>query len=376
MANKLERKRVFVAPLDWGLGHAARILPLVRKLMADDQMVYIAATGRARYFFERELSNCHFIDFPRYNIRYSRTGFFVTRFMLITFPSMLLTMWREYRRLKYLQKQYKFDLIISDNRFCARHKDVPSLLISHQLRYKLPWPIHKMEWLPEYFNAYFFKKYTHIIVPDTNEPDSYTGELSHKMRYLQKNHIYYAGIINSFSTVKSKIGDPLNYLIIISGPEPQRTRFEKIIIAQINQLPGSVAVAMGLPEKKYKITIGDKVFYTYLNRDQMSVFMHRANFIIARPGYTTVMEMISLGKRGLLIPTPGQVEQEYLARFYEAQGWCHFVPQYKLKLKRDVLVAKGYPGFPASVTTSSENLRKLYKAILSGYLIKNPKSKI
>ncbi len=252
-----------------------------------------------------------------------------------------------------------------------------------------------MEWLPEYFNAHFFNKYDHIIIPDIADPHSYTAELSHNMRYLDQKKLYYAGIISSLSNqiitengnqsqnsghdlslrgakrrsnlmsthVTNKPTPHLNYLVIISGPEPQRTKFENIIKEQIHHLTGNVAVAMGLPEKKYIVTIGDKKLYTYLSRAEMVVFMSKADFIIARPGYTTVMEMIELAKRGLFIPTPGQVEQEYLARYYKKQNWCYFVPQHKLNLKNDIVAAKKYPGFPPSRITGEQNVVKLYKKL-------------
>ena len=170
---------------------------------------------------------------------------------------------------------------------------------------------------------------------------------------------------NLMSThVTNKPTPHLNYLVIISGPEPQRTKFENIIKEQIHHLTGNVAVAMGLPEKKYIVTIGDTKFYTYITRAEMAVFMRKTDFIIARPGYTTVMEMIELAKRGLFIPTPGQVEQEYLARYYKKQNWCYFVPQHKLNLKNDIVAAKKYPGFPPSRITGEQNVEQLYELLI------------
>jgi hypothetical protein len=392
------KKTVFISLLDWGLGHATRLLPLIKYLEHKNYIIYIGASGRAREVLRQEVSNCIFLDFPRYPVRYSRSRFFVTRFMLTTFPAMLLTMYREKKRLRILHENYNFDLIISDNRFSARIVDIPSLLVSHQLRYKLPWPLKKMEWLPEYFNARLFNKFNHIIVPDIKGQNSYTGDLSHNMRYLDQKKLYYAGIISGLRDQKTSemaiqlndsenrrslteaqqrsnrltelaVKQPvpqLEYLVIISGPEPQRTQFEKIIRDQIKELSGTAAIAMGLPEKNYKISIGNKIFYTYLSRSEMSKFMAAAEFIIGRPGYTSVMEMIELGKRGLFIPTPGQVEQEYLARYYQSRNWCHFIAQHKLNLTKDIAIAKEYPGFPRSEKNVNQNIEKIYNDLLIG----------
>ena len=179
-------KKVFIAPLNWGLGHATRLLPLIRKFLDHDYQVYIGASGRSKELLLKEVPNCHYIDFPEYPIKYPKSKFFVSRFMLMTFPRMLQAMRKEKRILKKLQAQLQFSIIISDNRFALALKNVKCYLISHQLRYKHPWPIGNMEWISEYFNFTLFKKYHKILVPDCAEAESLTGDLSHKMRYIQR----------------------------------------------------------------------------------------------------------------------------------------------------------------------------------------------
>lgn len=144
VAKSYPNKRIFISLLDWGLGHATRLLPLIKYLRHKNHTVYIGASGRAREVLRQEVPDCIFLDFPRYPVRYSRSRFFVTRFMLTTFPAMLITMIRENRRLQKLHDEFHFDLIISDNRFSARHQNVISVLISHQLRYK--WPGRSGKW--------------------------------------------------------------------------------------------------------------------------------------------------------------------------------------------------------------------------------------
>ena len=142
-------KNIFIAPLNWGLGHATRTLPLIKNCILHGYNVFIAAHGRSLELLQKEVPMCRFVDFPEYPIRYPRSRFFVTRFMLITFPMMLMTMCKEKKALQHLHKKYKFDYIISDNRFLVYIPGVKSYLISHQLRYKLPKPIRKLELLPE-----------------------------------------------------------------------------------------------------------------------------------------------------------------------------------------------------------------------------------
>ena len=188
-----QKKKVFIAPLNWGLGHATRILPLIKYLQNKNYLVYIGASGRSKEVLQKELDQCIYVNFPEYPIKYPRTRFFVTKFMLIIFPQMLLAMYKEHQRLKKLHEKYSFDIIISDNRFSLTLKDVKSILVSHQLRYKLPWPIQKMEWLPEFFNYYHFRKYDKIVIPDIQMGHTLTGELSHQLRYLPNDKLYYSG---------------------------------------------------------------------------------------------------------------------------------------------------------------------------------------
>jgi UDP-N-acetylglucosamine transferase subunit ALG13 len=277
---------------------------------------------------------------------------------------MILAMIKEQKKLRRLQKQHQFDLVISDNRFSLALKGVRSLLISHQLRYKLPWPIQRMEWLPEYFNFIHFRKYDKIAIPDVEHGKSLTGELSHQMRYLPKEKLYYMGIITELEKNNSNESELIDYFVIISGPEPQRTKFEKLILSQIGNLEGRVVIALGKPENNYKIRMGNTLIYTFLKRKEISNYMKRAKFIISRPGYTTVMEMIESGKRGLFIPTPGQIEQEYLAKYFRENKWCYSTSQYGFDLIAAEKIAQIYPGFPDNFSPTKENLDKLFHEVI------------
>jgi uncharacterized protein (TIGR00661 family) len=361
-----QSKKVFIAPLNWGLGHATRLLPLIKLLSSKNYLIYIGASGRSKEVLQREISKCVFFDFPEYPIKYPQSRFFVTRFMLIIFPQMLIAMIKEYQKLKKLNKEYDFDLIVSDNRFSLSLKNVKSLLISHQLRYKLPWPIKQMEWLPEYFNYYHFRKYDKIIIPDIETGDTLTGELSHEMRYLPKNKLYYLGLITDLMQLEGNENEEIDYFVIISGPEPQRTKFENLIYHQLAKLKGRVIVTLGKPEKNYKIRMGNAEIYAYMTREKISHYLARAKFIISRPGYTTVMEMIESGKCGLFIPTPGQIEQEYLAKHFLKNNWCYAKSQFRFDLESDVEIAKSYSGFPKNFSRTNENLDKLYRDVIEG----------
>lgn len=359
----MKPKKIFFAPLDWGLGHVTRILPLIRRFLRQGDQVYVATCGRALELLKKETPGCVFLDFPQYPIRYPRGKYFVTRFMFVTYPQMLLAMRREKQALRQLQQHYQFDIIISDNRFCINLPGVKSFLISHQLRYKLPWLISKFEMIPEYFNYLFFNKYDRIIIPDFAGQAELTGELAHRLRFLSDSKILYPGIICDLPPASEFNQEKIDFLILVSGPEPQRSIFERIIFKQVNLLKGRTIVALGKPEKKYSIRKGNATFYSYLDRQQIADYMRQADFIICRSGYTTIMEMVELKKKGVFVPTPGQIEQEFLARYYLHKGWCYYMPQHKFNLKVAVSKGKEYPGFPDYLGSTGQNLDLLFDTL-------------
>jgi uncharacterized protein (TIGR00661 family) len=359
----MKPRRIFFAPLDWGLGHVTRILPLIRRFLQQGDQVYVATRGRALELLSNETPACVFLDFPQYPIRYPRSKYFVTRFMFVTYPQMLLAMWKEKQALQKIQQQYQFDIIISDNRFCINLAGVRCFLISHQLRYKLPWLISKFEMIPEYFNHLFFSKYDRIIVPDYQNRHNLTGELSHHLRFLPNSRLLYAGILCDLPAATELDLGKIDFLILVSGPEPQRSIFERIIFKQVSMLEGRVVVALGKPERKYRIRKGNAIFYSYLNRQQIADYMRQSDFIICRSGYTTVMEMVELKKRGVFVPTPGQIEQEFLARYYLQQGWCFYMPQNKFNLQTAVTQGKKYSGFPDNLAPTGQNVDRLFATL-------------
>jgi UDP:flavonoid glycosyltransferase YjiC (YdhE family) len=161
----------------------------------------------------------------------------------------------------------------------------------------------------------------------------------------------------------------LDYLLIISGPEPQRTELEKILLPAAGELPGSVAILLGSPKSVGKNVNSDTcTVMSYASTEEKELLMNRARCIVCRSGYTTMMELAELGKRhALLVPTPGQTEQEFLAGYYEQNGWFHAREQQRLDLAENIRVAEQYRGFPEMPGTE-ENVRRLYDQVLAGYL--------
>src|SRR5512136_80073 len=211
----------FISPLNWGLGHSTRDIPLIRELLRHGHEVTIATSGNALALLKRELPECNFILFNDYPAPYSSTRFFLPKF-IASIPILLRAVAEERKKLAEILSQDKYDLIISDNRMGVYSKKIPSYFITHQLRFSLPEYLWPFELATLYVNGLFHAKYDGIIVPDVN-PNGFnlSGKLCRSNISTTNQRTYYAGILTS--TARMNVDQDLDYLIIVSGPEPQRT---------------------------------------------------------------------------------------------------------------------------------------------------------
>jgi hypothetical protein len=331
--------------------------------------VTIGTSGNALTLLQRECPECNFITFKDYPAPYSDSRFFLPSF-IAGIPGLLRAFAVERKRLEQILAENKFDLIISDNRMCVYSSLIPSYFISHQLRYSMPGYLYPLELMTIPFNSFFHSKFQGVIVPDIDPQGgskNLSGKLSRSNLNVTKRRVYYAGILTS--TKKMAVAEDLDYLAIVSGPEPQRTKLEEIVMKQVQTLPGEKVVLLGSPQKDLHQKVdGHTTVHSYVSTEEKAVLMNRARFIITRSGYTTMMELAELDKKhGLFTPTPGQTEQEYLSRYYARQGWFLSRSQYKLKLAEDVAEAMQYRGFPEMAKTE-ENVKRLYQDVFRRHL--------
>jgi predicted glycosyltransferase len=219
-------------------------------------------------------------------------------------------------------------------------------------------------------NSFFHTKFTGVIVPDISPgggSQNLSGKLCRSNLNVTNDRAYYAGILTS--TEKKAMDEDLDYLIIVSGPEPQRTKLEEIIMKQVQKLPGEKVVLLGSPQKEDHRKLDEHtIVHSYVSTEEKVELMNRARFLIARSGYTTMMEIAELDKKhGLFTPTPGQTEQEYLSLYYAKLRWFLSRSQYRLKLPEDAQAALNYKGFP-EMTKTRENVEKLYQNVLRQHL--------
>jgi uncharacterized protein (TIGR00661 family) len=260
---------------------------------------------------------------------------------IIYWPLFIKKMESGLQKLTKIVKNSHYDLIISDGRYDIYNKKIPSYFISHQMRIMNPLRIKFLETGSEIYNKFFFKRFRGVIIPDYTENDL-SGDLSHNLKKIDHERLNYVGALSDFKRKNSK--KDIDYLISISGPEPQRTIFEKKIFSQINNLNGNIVVTLGKSdEKKEKVDDLIKI-YSFLNKEDREDLLNRAKLVISRSGYSTLLDLAVLDLKALMVPTPGQIEQEYLSIYHNQKGTFYSVKQNNIDLCKDIKIANKTTG--------------------------------
>lgn len=302
-----------ICPLDWGIGHAARCIPIIRQLNLLGHEVILAASGGAKALLQTHFPELKMIDFPFVQIKYSR-GRQLWLKLLLQLPKLVFSIYQDNRYLKHLVKAYQIDAVISDNRFGCWNKRVPSVYITHQVNLISPIPGKFLSTMLTWLHHQVIRKYDECWIPDLDnpQPGGLAGSLSHPP--LKHFNSSYIGLLSRFNkTEKINLRQGKYILAILSGPEPQRSLLEKKILNELVDKP--LQIIRGLPGKSTEpAPFPGMVWYNHADDQFFEQLVDQASHIICRSGYSTIMDLIALGRTAHLIPTPGQSEQEYLAK--------------------------------------------------------------
>jgi len=313
-------KKILIAPLDWGLGHATRCIPLIKHLQQIGCEVIVASDGEQLILLQQEFPGINTIPLKGYNAYYSKLKRWLPLKILLQSPKFLLSIYQERKWLQKIIRDLEIDMVISDNRYGLYTKRVPCVFITHQLRIKAgsKW----LEDLIQRINYRCINHYDECWIPDFEGKLNIAGVLSHPLK-VPSVPVKYIGILSRF-TCEQNLEKKYDYFFIISGPEPQRTIFEKKILEVVPKLIGSVMIARGKPgEQDIPHVPSNCTIVNHFATKEFQQVFSGSEFIISRSGYTTIMEILLLQKKSILIPTPGQTEQEYLAQHLMEQHWCY-----------------------------------------------------
>ena len=327
-----KQKRVIIAPLDWGLGHATRCIPIIKSYLEQGAEVLIAADGRAAQLLKEEFPSLKLIHLPGYRIRYSKI-FPMALMIAFQVPKILLAIRREHNELKKIIKDYQPDKVISDNRYGFWNKKVKSVFITHQLMVKCPPPLKFLEPLLHRLILSYIKKYDECWIPDVASDKNLSGDLLHK--YPLPENAKFIGWLSRFDSEKHfSAQKKYDLLVLLSGTEPQRTVLEKILEDQIQKSNYGVLMVRGVTEEEKQFNPQNNLtVVSYLNSEELFSAICESEIIICRPGYSTLMDLAATGKKAILIPTPGQTEQEYLAEQLSEKNIFYSTTQKKISLE-------------------------------------------
>ena len=313
-------RRILISPLDWGLGHASRIIPLINRYIEQGDIVIIAGSGLSLNLLKKQFPGLKSIEIPSFKMKYS-AGKSQVWAVAKAFPKLIYYSICEHQALKRIVKEENIDFIISDNRFGLYHKTVPCAYITHQLMIKLPRTWSFLEGFVAFVHRCIINKFTECWVPDFEKVEhSLAGDLSHPAK-LPRN-VKYIGVLSRFYELgvrREELGVRSFILAILSGAEPQRTIFEKELLASLQNDPHeNIILVQGKIEAEQKVTkVGKVTMYNYMSIEELQENILQADEIICRSGYSSIMDLYTLGKlkNATFIPTPGQTEQEYLAEY-------------------------------------------------------------
>lgn len=336
--SKKTLKRVLIAPLNWGLGHATRCIPLIRALQDLGADVLLASDGVALNLLQAEFPHLPCLELPSYRIRYDTPSMVWNIGRQL--PRILWAIWQEHQVVERWVKQYDLSGILSDNRYGCFSRRVNSVFITHQLHVRVPW----LSWLVRPTLRLFMAQFDAIWVPDVAEPPGLSGALSHADK-LPSSRVQFIGILTRMSSYERH--PEYDVAVVLSGPEPQRSLLEQRLLEQAMFSPLKFIFIQGKTQAKNHHFVSPNIeVVTFLTSEELNQVLLSTQWLISRSGYSSIMDLAALGKKAILIPTPGQTEQEYLADFLSEQHFFVKQKQEALNIEqgiRDLSQTSGIP---------------------------------
>jgi UDP-N-acetylglucosamine:LPS N-acetylglucosamine transferase len=323
-------KKILVAPLDWGLGHTSRCVPIILALQKAGVQVVCAGTPNQIAFLQEEVQQVQFLPWKGYGIRYAKSAWATLLILVWQMPKIALRIWQEHRELQSLIDKENIDAVISDNRYGLWTKKVPCVFITHQLQIPVPMGKKMINW----WNHYFINQYNVCWLPD--EGLEFLSGLLSKLPIFLQEKVQTVGFLSRLEKLENSVVKENSIALLLGGPEPQRGLLQQCVQEQMANTKYTLTV-IGSSQQVEKI---DNPFITYLpivNTKNVETLLQAHDLIIARSGYSSLMDLAAIGKSAIIIPTPGQAEQQYLAEYCSKKKWHMFASQNNFSLENSKL---------------------------------------
>lgn len=310
------KTHILYTVLDWGLGHATRSIPVIRTLLAQGVRISIAGNGDSFHLLKKEFPELQAFEVPGIQVRYP-AHVPLSLSLLMQFPRNLFELSREKKAFRELTAQLRPDAVISDNRYGAYIEGVPSAIITHQLCIRVPLALFFLRPVVQLLNWSLLRKFSEIWVPDSPAAPGLSGQLSHHPATKKRLNVFFTGQLSRLTDVTAVKADKrYNILVLLSGPEPQRSTLETALVRELSMLKKKVLLVRGKPMDQAGHPSYDIEIVPHLPAALIKYHLLTTPVVICRPGYSTLMDLASTGRSAICIPTPGQTEQEYLASIH------------------------------------------------------------
>jgi len=335
-------KRILIAPLDWGFGHTTRCIPIIRRLLRDKREVIFAGNDIQQTFIHSFFPDLTMVPLEGYDVHYSASSLFLTLFS--QFPRLKRKIREEHDWLMDNCQKLGIDRIISDNRYGLWHPEIPSVIMTHQAEIQTGMG-HLSNQLIRKLHYQYLNRFQECWIVDQEEQPNLGAALSHPSR-LSGNSKYIGWLSQFEKPAVATSSDHL--LVLLSGPEPQRSILSDLLWTQCCLLDTPIIFVEGNAQISRNRVPTHIRHFSILMNEPLQDCMERAQVVICRSGYSSLMDLLLLGKPAILIPTPGQTEQEYLARQLNAQGYFYSEKQVGFSLEAALKRYTGYDATPLS----------------------------
>lgn len=336
------KPRILFAPLDWGLGHATRSIPLLKYLTEKNFEIIIACKPTQKSLLATALPEAHYEILKSYSIRLGKTRWSTRLQLLLQGPKFWRGIRQEKKVAAQLIKKYQPSLILSDNCYGFRSKKCRSVLITHQLSIRTgfgPFADQLLGWL----NHRMIHAFNECWVPDSRPTTGLAGTLSTPSQSFSLPLVYLGGLSRLMDCPSPPIKNG-TLLILLSGPEPQRSLLEEKILPQAMLLKQKTILVRGVSDGKKRSSLNEWLtVIDFMEGPELKECLCAAEWVICRSGYSTLMDLVRLQAKAVLVPTPGQAEQEYLAEHFRKNHWALSIGQDVFDLNKAIEQAKQFP---------------------------------
>ena len=338
------------------MGHATRCIPIINALIKANFEPIIASDGNSLILLKKEFPLLKSYTLPSYNIKYSKSGKNLKFKLLLSIPSVISAVKKERKIVAQLIKKENIVGIISDNRFGVYNANIPSVYITHQLVVLSG----KTTGITSKTHQKIIKNFNECWIPDFRKTPNFTGILGHTAPNIDDIKLKYIGVLSRFKYKKCEIKNKL--LVVLSGPEPQRTLLEEKLLLELKNYSGNVLFVRGVLDNKEELASSNNFkIVNYMLSNELEKAINESEIVIARSGYSTIMDLAVLRKKVFFIPTPGQFEQEYLASFIKEQSIAPFSKQQDFSLEK-LNEIENYKGFNTRNATLNLQLFNLFQS--------------